>query len=212
MPTSLRRCLSDVSMIIVRATNSGERAWREEYLKYVLKWSPSPPHTKLQKSPSNHKFISFISIRVVKIPANCFYLLTQLSYLYTLLATLLQIAYQSINGSFVWRQYAHNSYFMHFTRHSLHNRPLNFSGIFPQHFMISFSFSSIWARENISHQLDLVDVHSHRYRFQWTYHTASEKGDVNWKQIFNFVVKFWRSITICKQQYPSSGHMKKEFF
>lgn len=35
MPTSLRRCLSDVSMIIVRATNSGERAWREEYLKYV---------------------------------------------------------------------------------------------------------------------------------------------------------------------------------
>lgn len=35
MPNSLRRCLSDVSMIIVRATNSGERAWREEYLKYV---------------------------------------------------------------------------------------------------------------------------------------------------------------------------------
>lgn len=33
MPNSLRRCLSDVSMIIVRATNSGERAWREEYLK-----------------------------------------------------------------------------------------------------------------------------------------------------------------------------------
>lgn len=35
MPASLRRCLSDVSMIIVRATNSGERAWREEYLKFV---------------------------------------------------------------------------------------------------------------------------------------------------------------------------------
>lgn len=40
MPTTLRRCLSDVSMIIVRATNSGERAWREEYLKYVL-WKSS---------------------------------------------------------------------------------------------------------------------------------------------------------------------------
>lgn len=35
MPASLKRCLSDVSMIIVRATNSGERAWREEYLKCV---------------------------------------------------------------------------------------------------------------------------------------------------------------------------------
>ena len=35
MPSSLRRCLSDASMIIIRATNSGERAWRDEYLKYV---------------------------------------------------------------------------------------------------------------------------------------------------------------------------------
>lgn len=36
MPNTIRRCFSDVSMIIVRATNSGERAWREEYLKYVI--------------------------------------------------------------------------------------------------------------------------------------------------------------------------------
>lgn len=29
----LRRCISEVSMIVFRATHSGERAWREEYLK-----------------------------------------------------------------------------------------------------------------------------------------------------------------------------------
>lgn len=29
----LKRCISEMSMIVFRATHSGERAWREEYLK-----------------------------------------------------------------------------------------------------------------------------------------------------------------------------------
>lgn len=49
MPASLRRCLSDVSMIIVRATNSGERAWREEYLKCVQYTSHSHTLSKFKK-------------------------------------------------------------------------------------------------------------------------------------------------------------------
>lgn len=31
----LKRCISEMSMIVFRATHSGERAWREEYLKYT---------------------------------------------------------------------------------------------------------------------------------------------------------------------------------
>lgn len=34
--SNIKRCLSQVSMIVFRANSSGERAWREEYLKYVL--------------------------------------------------------------------------------------------------------------------------------------------------------------------------------
>lgn len=34
--SNIKRCLSQVSMIVFRANSSGERAWHEEYLKYVL--------------------------------------------------------------------------------------------------------------------------------------------------------------------------------
>lgn len=34
--SGLRRAISQVSMLVVKATNSGEAAWREECLKYAL--------------------------------------------------------------------------------------------------------------------------------------------------------------------------------